>query len=388
MAEPESPDLETRERLLTTLGELVVRGGAPRFLVAPVEPGAAAFPEPWSPTRGGVTLLLRRLAMHAELDHTIEVEDRRADAPPPTERKPSTRVELLELVRADAGDKTRARYTLGYVGADDVVGTIAHEVGVAHAVLARSEQADPYRSAESPTLTIDQDVDLSRGSIATVYLGLGVLAANAAYQQYSSGGRFNGGYVPLEYDVLHAGYISMSELAFLLAVQAIVRGDTTPPAGLEPPQRDEVAAWIRTLRARAGELREQLGLERTATGVARPAAAIFDDADDHEPDEAPLAPRNAFRWRTHRGGVGLIAGTVLGVGLAAMVASRGMAPGLAFGGATIGHVLGRRVRVPRCSACATVVAPDATTCPHCGAALRGDIASLSERLEAEERLDL
>jgi hypothetical protein len=34
-----------------------------------------------------------------------------------------------------------------------------------------------------------------------------------------------------------------------------------------------------------------------------------------------------------------------------------------------------------------VVAIDATTCHRCGAALRGDIASLSERLEAEERLE-
>jgi hypothetical protein len=61
-------------------------------------------------------------------------------------------------------------------------------------------------------------------------------------------------------------------------------------------------------------------------------------------------------------------------------------PWLVFGGAASGHLVGRRVRVPRCSACATIVAPDATTCRACHAALRGDISSLSERLEAEERL--
>ncbi len=389
MAEPASPDVETRERLLGVLGELVVHGGAARFLVAPVEPGPSAFPEPWSPTRGGVALLLRRLAIHAGLELAIEVEDLRAEGAPPTERKPATYVELVELVRAvGASTTTGARYTLGFVGADDVVGTVAHEIGVAHAALSRVEHADPYRSAETPEIAIDPDVDLVRGSIATVYLGLGVLAANAAFQQYSSAGRFNGGYVPLEYDVLRAGYVAMSELAFLLAVQAIVRRETTPPAGLEPPQRDEVAAWIRALRGRDAELRERLGIPGDATVVARAPASIFENvADATEADDAPVVRRNAFRWRTHRGGVGLIAGTVLGVSLAAIVASRGMAPGFALGGATVGHVVGRRVRVPRCSACATIVDPDATTCRKCGAALRGDIASLSERLEAEERLD-
>jgi hypothetical protein len=70
-----------------------------------------------------------------------------------------------------------------------------------------------------------------------------------------------------------------------------------------------------------------------------------------------------------------------------LVASHGAAPWLAFGGAASGHIVGRRVRVPRCSACATIVAPDASACRACSARLRGDIASLSERLEAEERLN-
>jgi hypothetical protein len=84
--------------------------------------------------------------------------------------------------------------------------------------------------------------------------------------------------------------------------------------------------------------------------------------------------------------VGVIAGTVFGVGFA-LIASRGMMPWLVLGGATGGHVVGRRVRVPRCSACASVVRADATMCPRCGAVLRGDIARLADRLEAEERLE-
>ena len=96
--------------------------------------------------------------------------------------------------------------------------------------------------------------------------------------------------------------------------------------------------------------------------------------------------RRGTATRLRNYGLGFVAGTVLGIGVA-FVVSRGLMPITAFGGATAGHLVGRRVRTPRCSACATVVRANDTTCPSCRAALRGDIASLSERLDAEERLE-
>ncbi len=218
-----------------------------------------------------------------------------------------------------------------------------------------------------------------------MYLGLGVLAANSAFQQYSRPGRFNGGYSPLEYDVLCAGYVPMSELAFLLAVQATVRGSSAAPAGLSSPQRDEVTSWLATLRPQAAELRERFQIGASAP-VARPEAVRFEDIDLD--DDAAPPRKTAFRWRTHRGGVGFVAGAVLGMSFATLIASRGTAlPLIVFGAAGSGHVIGRRIRVPRCSACATVIEPAATTCGKCGAALRGDIARLADRLDAEERLE-
>jgi hypothetical protein len=378
MPEPHQPDRETRAHLLGVLAELVAKGGAGPLLLAPIAPGAAAFPEPWAPTTAGVQLLLRRLLWHARIDRGVELDDDRMAQAPPTERKPATSVELIEV------GKDKARFMLSFVGADDIVGTLAHEVGTLYAALHRSDKADPYRTAEPPTITVDPDRDLERGSIATVYLGLGVLAANAAYQQYSSGGRFNGGYVPLQYDVLSAGAVPMSALAYLLAVQAVVRGDSEPPRGLAPPQRDEVAGWMRALDGQGVALREQLGIAPSEQAGSRPEVVALDD--ELLPVEEPAPRPIAFRWHTHRGGVGFVAGTVMGMGLAFMV-SRGMLPLTMVGGATAGHVIGRRVRAPRCSACATVVRADATTCGSCGAALRGDIAQLSDRLEAEERLE-
>lgn len=378
MGTPHQPDRETREQLLGVLAEWIAKGGAERFLLPPVAPGAAAFPEPWAPTTAGVHRLLRRLVWHAGIERGIELDDDRMAKAPPTERKPATRVELTEV------DKDKAYFTLYLIGSDDIVGTLAHEIGVLHAALNRQDKADPYRTAEPPSITIDPDRDLERGSIATVYLGLGVLAANAAYQQYSSSGRFNGGYVPLEYDVLRAGAVPMSALAYLLAVQAVVRGDDEPPKGLAPPQRDEVADWMKVLGGQRGELRERIGIAAGERPGVRPEVVPL--ADELPPVEEPPPRPVAFRWHTHRGGLGFVAGTVMGMGIA-FVISRGLMPITMVGGATAGHVIGRRVRAPRCSACATVVADDATGCASCGAALRGDIADLSERLEAEERLE-
>lgn len=375
---PRSPTAERREALLGVLGELVARGGAARLLAPPVVPGPDAFPEPWRATRGGVRAVLRRLAWHAGNDRALVLNDDRLGAPP-TERKPETRVGLTRVSQKEL------TFRVEFLGEDDVAGTLAHELGVAHAVVNRTDSVDPYRTGEGPEIDVDVDRDHERGSIATVYLGLGVLAANAAYQQYSRPGRFNGGYSPLEYDVLRAGYAPMSELAFLLAAQAVVRGAGVP-AGLSGPQRDEVNDWITALAAKRDELRDQLGIARDAeAGTARDAPARFEDIDLGE--DAPPPRKNAFRWRTHRGGVGFVCGAVLGVGVAVAVAAPNITPLLVFGAAGGGHILGRRVRVPRCTACASVVEATAAVCPACGAALRGDIAELADRLEAEERLE-
>ncbi|HEY4176808.1 MAG TPA: zinc ribbon domain-containing protein [Kofleriaceae bacterium] len=374
------PSRQRREELRAMLADFVARGGAGPLLAPPVIPGAAAFPEPWRATRAGVHTLLRRLAWHAGNERAVRVLDERVGAPP-TERKPETRVGL-QLVEKDA-----LTFRIEFIGTDDVAGTLAHELGVAHAAVNRADAADPYRAAEQKQIEIDADRDLERGSIATVYLGLGVLAANAAYQQYTRPGRFNGAYEPHEYDQLTAGHVPMADLAYLLAAQAVVRGADIPP-GLLPPQRDEVRAWMAKLDARG--LSEQLGISQHEIDAAREKvdARVKPDAfTDLDLEEDAPPRRNAFRWRTHRGGVGLIAGAVLGLGISAAVAAPEATVWIVLGAASSGHVAGRRVRVPRCSGCASVVDPDSTTCPHCRAALRGDIASLAERLEAEERLE-
>jgi len=369
------PDASTRKRLLDDLAWFVAKGGAARLLLPPVEPGRRAFPEPWAATKAGAALLLRRLAWHAGLDRAIEIEDRRGGAPV-SERKPTTRLELHELRR------TTATFALGFIGDDDIAGTFAHEIGVAHAVLNPTNDVDPYRSSDAPVLEVDPEKDLERGSVATVYLGLGVLAANAALQHHAILERtdFNPMLV-LERSVgVTSGYVPVESLTYLLAVQAAVRGDTTPPPGLSPEQQRQVAAYLDNLDRH--ELRERLGIAADAVPGTRPAVEPFADAA-LVPDDLPR--KTAFRWTTSRKGIGFLTGTVVGIGTS-MAAFPTLMPFFAAAGIAVGFLIGHRVRVTRCSACATVVRRDATVCAKCGAALRGDIADLSERLAAEERL--
>jgi hypothetical protein len=374
---PAAPSAERCDELLAMLADLVARGGAGPLLAAPIEPGKAAFPEAWKPTRGGAIAVLRRLAWHVGNPRSIVVVDERLGAPP-TDRRPETRVGL------QAVEAKTLQFRIEFLGEDDVAGTLAHELGVAHAAVNR-RGVDPYREADAPRIEIDADRDYERGSVAAVYLGLGALVVNSAFQEYNRQGRFNGVYYENEHDVIRAGHLPLSDLAYLVAVQAVVRG-ADAPAGLRGPQKDEVVPWIDALSAQRDSLRDRLGISRGAEPIKREAPVLFEDVDLDE--DAPRPRKNAFRWRTHRGGLGLIAGTGLGIAIAGLAA---LAPdpmiGVIMGGALLGHLGGRAVLTPRCSACATVVKKDATVCRKCGAALRGDIRTLSERLEAEERLE-
>jgi len=402
---PSVPDEARREALLAALGDLIERGGSARVLAPPVAPGPEAFPDRWASTAEGVAQVLRRLAWHAQIDEAgdrrlrgegevaghgagdsgvravrrIVVRDQRIGAPP-TARKPET------IATAERVTRTEAVVTLQLVGEDDVVGTLAHEIGVIYAALTRIETAEPYRTAAPDVIEIEPERDLERGSIATVYLGLGVIAANAAYQQYSASGRFNGAYVPLEYDVVRAGAVPMSELAFLLAVQAVIRGQSGPPAGLGAPQRDETAAWIAVLKSQRDDLCARFGTNGVGASE-RPKAEPFADAPAIEATREH-GRRVAFRWRSNRGGIGFLAGLALGGATAVALAMPGVAaPLVVVAGAGIGHVAGRRIPVARCSACVRTLPMASSSCVHCGAAMRGDIARLADRLEAEEQLD-
>jgi len=372
---PDAPTAEDRAQLLEMLRELVSAWGSERFMQAPVTPGERDFPEPWSPTPLGVATLLRRLFAHARIPMGILVIDRRSDAGPSPKRA-TTELELTEV----SGD--RALFELLSIGGDDIVGTLAHEVGVAAAV-ALDHGASPYRKPEVAT---PRETDRHRGSVAAVVLGLGVLAANAAFQEYVGGSYdMRLGYAPVEHDIIRAGHLAMDALAFLLAVQAEARGSDLP-RGLQRSQTDAARAWQAALRGRGPALRELLGIAQTTGASERPSPTPLDALAESELVRAPEIPqaRRVFRVRYTSTGMGTMAGLATGTTIAVTAGPSMTMLAVMLGASLLGAIVGgRRVR-HRCSDCLTVVEAKMATCPRCGGQLAGEIMSREQRLEDDD----
>jgi hypothetical protein len=375
------PPGDERTTLLATLRELIEAGGAERFVRRPVVPDGAAFPEAWAPTPLGVATLLRRLLAHGSVALDPVVVDRRTVgatvAEVGTRRRAVTELELIDIRPG------QAHFELYAIGDDQVPGTLAHEVGVAAArQLAATDS--PYRPV--PAGPPDQEM-LRRGSVAAVYLGLGVLAVNAAFQEYAGGAyKANLGYAPIEHDIIKSGYLAMDSLAFLVAVQAVVRGSGMPE-GLRGPQADAVRAWLGALAGRGAALCALLGLSEATTGT-EPARADPSPLPDLPAeklvviDETEHEEARVFRVRYSRASTGLLAGTAIGATIA-LVAGSGALVALwaVVLCATIGVTAGKRKLVHRCSDCLTVIQRDDTNCPRCDGLLVGELAHRDDRLD-------
>jgi hypothetical protein len=139
---------------------------------------------------------------------------------------------------------------------DKAVGTLAHEV--AHA----------FREARSLVVD-DREREELLTDLTTIYLGLGVLTANAAYQ-YSSY-RVLGGSA---YEHSKMGYLPFQAMAFALAVHAVVRGEELGRVErhLSRSQADSFNAAVRALKEKP-LLAGQLGVSKTAAQAPRLAVS-------------------------------------------------------------------------------------------------------------------
>jgi hypothetical protein len=374
------------DQLLGELATMIARGGAWRFVhAAVVAADRRDYPDPWAETRDGVAQVVARTLWPAYLAIDASVEDARTPAARSRARLRTTR---LELTRVDA---TGATFTMAAIGNDDVAGAVSHEVG--RAFLGQlALDGHPFRSTASgvPTLAL--------GSIAAVYLGLGVVAANSAFHDRTAG-EVIGRAAYHEHQIARAGGLDVSELAFLLAVQATVRDDVLPAlASLRPRQAREVEAWREVLDPHEDELRRRLGLDarddeppllRAAAPAAVAARGAFAEADL---DKAYFGQRVFRVAETRTVGwaiAGAFGGLVLGVTALAIAGPIAM-PLLAAtapAGFVVGWWRGRRVRLFRCASCTTFVDEGAATCRGCGGRIVGAIAHANLRLEAEEALE-
>jgi hypothetical protein len=393
---------EAQREMLSDLAMLIERGGSWRFLHGPVAAADQAhYPDPWDETRAGVARVIARTLWHAHAPFDATLEDVRR---PGAQRSGLLRNTLLQLARID---DRGVRFALQHIGNDDVAGIAAHEVGRAFVGwLARD--GHPFRAIPDDGLPAP-----AIGSLATVYLGLGVVAINAAFHS-RAGGELDGNMAYYSATIDRAGGVDVDDLAFLLAVQAKVRDDVLPALdSLRPTQAAAVAMWRGVLEGHEDELRQRLGLDVAPdpSALDRPPAPR-PVAIAAEFDEAVLAKRNhgqrvfrfakaRVRWHALLGmllgllggllglarGLAAAGGPVFGTGVAMAIVFVAIVFGAGAGGWAIGRAFGGTRQVYRCAACESFLAATASVCPVCGGTVVGDIAAPRDRLDAEERLE-
>jgi hypothetical protein len=378
MDAPAWPLGRREEQLLDQLAVLVERGGAWRFLRAPVVAADRRdYPDPWEESRAGVGRALARTMWHAHLDLEVALHDVREPAFASRDRLRDTSIELADV------DDRRATFALSAIGNDDVAGACCHEVG--RALVAQLARAGhPFRHGD------DGLPDAARGSIAAVYGGLGVIAANSARYDRSAG-EVIGRTAVHEHKIAAVGGLDSRELAFLLAVQATVRDDVLPALDtLHRTQAEDVAAWREILDDHEDALIARLGLGELGAAIARPPAprAAIIEADVAEGDlHKQNRGHRVFYVRSTQAISAAVLGMIAGVVPGVIV----MNPVALIGGPLVGMVggflYGRRVHYFSCASCGGFVRPRDAECKMCGGTLAGEIKRASDRLAREEELE-
>gem|GEM_PF-2530009 len=396
MEPPELPSADEREWILDGLADLIEEHGAGPFVAAPLVTNTdACFPDRASDPLALIQVRARRLLDLAGIaDARAVVHDGRSAAPP------DEAFALQEsIIEYRAFTDTEFEFVVHKLGGDDVTGLLAHEAGVAFRHYnGLREVTHPYRGTEQiPEEELEHVCSLELGSLATIYLGLGVLGANAAHSPRHGGGTA-GVMHYTSWHIMAAGGLPAQALCFALAVQAEVRGaDDDAYKALLTNQKKDFAAWRSALAGQRDRLIEQLGLPPVGEWPAPWAASPrpYDDEvapDSKGADELRQFNKNqpVFRVRNDRrisyAALGAMGAGALG--FAAIPYAGLVAPLLAAcGGALVAGARGARLRADFCSDpnCSEPLAPDDEVC-RCGGWVAGEIGHPNERLDAEESL--
>ncbi|HET9625340.1 MAG TPA: hypothetical protein VFP84_28425 [Kofleriaceae bacterium] len=367
--------------LLAELATLIAGGGAWRFLFAPVVAAdARSYPGAWDESRAAIARVIGRTLWHAHLPVEAEVHDVRKPAMRSFKLLRETKVALTRV------DRRSVALEISALGNDDVAGIVSHEVGRAFVGWLRHDDGAPFRAASHRELPSP-----GSGAIAAVYLGLGVIAANAAYFDRSAGDQRD--------RAAHAERarrrdgIDVADVAFLLAVQATVRG-AVPPAfsTLRPTPGDYVARWRRDLGPRAAELRRLLGLDAPGAlhppprPAAPPPITVHGAIAEHDLYKHNLG-QPVFRYTEDNNATatvfGTVAGAVMGAAAVAVAPVHGFATVVGVVAMAAGAGLGVWKRRLLCASCGGAVSKSDTACERCGGRIVGDLARLEDR-EAKE----
>lgn len=384
------PEPEEQAWILTGLAGLVRRGGLAPFVATPIIQTSRRFlPEPYSPTLPSVDRLTRRLMQYAGLgDFDVALEPFEAD-------DADDRHTLAYFQGIEKGVATFGLNVEQVADLEPIAGVMAHEV--AHAF--RRRRGLVVDDPEEEELLTD---------LTTIYLGFGVLTANARWR-YRTGGEQQGSYAVTAWVTTAAGYLPPQAFSFALAAQLVAR-DPAPRewkrvlAALETNQRAFAETALEALASDREKLARQLALPDRAgwpppvalESILRPLPPPpdFPEWADTEEDTTWNAGHPVFRVaESHVVLSTVLPGLIFGIG--GMVVSgvlydsqAGFLAGLA--GAAIGLRTGLKGRCDVCSdpACKAKIPEMAATCPGCGGTVAGRIDHPDQRLEAEERLGM
>lgn len=382
------------------LAALIAREGAERFLWAPLLlPNPESFPDAWNGDALSVALVLRRSLEYIgeEAPHVLLF-----DHTPLTDESD---VALSDIEFVEVGEEGDFVFELSVIGGStDFFGILGHELGRAFIASCEWRQAKvAYRA--SPMVEDEEDRAAARGSIAAIYLGLGIPAANATHQAKHSG-HFTGSHVITEWSTGRAGGLTSPIFVYLLALQSAVRNrkeeHELARKQLAPNQRKEFLKVLDTLmpKREAWIKRLRLPKESTWTSLQWPVQPPAKVAPGSHEIEVPVDEKQAQRYneglpvfrvtrhmRTVYGGFGLVIGAVLGLATLLL-----LGPSIGLGapvvGLLVGAVIGRRTIFYQCSdsGCEIAISPSESQCPGCAGRIVGELTNASERLNALEEL--
>jgi len=400
-----------REWVLDALRGLVEACGHEHLVCTPVVlPSADCFPDRWSPDARGVRRLALRILRYAglgELDVEVAMfDDDRADHP-----------RLAPGVVHRQDHEGAAAWFAGIVDGTCHFGaatSLLDDPGGVTAALAH-ESAHAFRHARGLEMEA-RDLEECLTDLSTIYLGMGVLTANASlrHRSWAIGREGNslGGHA---WSTQHLGYLSPQTMCFALAVfervrergagerRAIVDALETNQAGFFKAAR----RWLEREFPDVAALRGRLGLPEPA-GWPKPVGLqellatplderVADEGDDDLDTDPSMLVASVDRdwnvegeaWRvpyesaTAFGSAGLFL-TVA----AAMVMFSTEYPWLgvvAFvAGAVVTRRFSRRFVRYECSTCNGLVRLEDERCALCGGKLVGTLARAEDRLELPE----
>lgn len=390
------PPPEARQWLLDQLAELVrARGPGPLLRAPLLEPREEFFPDPWAGGEASVRRLARRLLRYAGIDaHPVEV-----------------------TILDEAGSIAAGTSGVSFEGLRG--GTLEFAVQSAALrdplivvpAMARAV-AEAFRRVHR--LPTGDDVKFQRlVDVTAVYLGFGLLTANAALRHAGTGGGWGRRSSRVR---TRLGVLDPQSVAFLLAAQLEARqldakARRAVLRGLGPNPVAFVRAAQPGLAQLEPSLAERLGLPPREQWPPPPAMSelVAPLHDEDEPESEPEERKDEDRgikgmnegrpvFRVERSmALRLAKMLALPTAMLGMVAGRmqlgidlpmGQAIAAAAALGAVGLVVGRMIPDRRCSEpkCGTALDPEMKVCPLCGGTIMGVIHHPRERLAAEEAL--